>query len=149
MVGGVKGAASLRRLLRKLPDASRQALGDELKAIGDRLLARAKAETPVRTGALRAALGVRVAVKTLQLRLGLVRKADRNRFFYGYILDHGRRARSGTTKSGRKWAVSAIAPSRYEFVFGRRRDLRDNELPKLRAALERELERAARGAGDD
>lgn len=149
MASAVKGAASLRRLLRRLPDASRQELGEELKAIGDRQLAKAKAETPVRTGALRAALAVRVAVKTLQLRIGLVRKVDRSRFFYGYILDQGRKAQSGKSKSGRNWAVSGISAGRYEFVFGRRRDIQQNEIPKLRTALDRVLERAARGAGDD
>ena len=149
MASGVKGTASLRRLLRRLPDASRQALGDELKAIGERLLGRAKAETPVRTGRLRAGLGFTVAVKTLQLRLGLVKKADRRRFFYGYILDQGRKAKTGVSKSGRRWAVSAIAPSRSEFVFGRRKDFQQNELAAMRKALERELIKASRGAGND
>lgn len=146
---GVKGAASLRRLLRKLPDESRKALGDELKAIGERLLGRAKAETPVRTGGLRAALGFRVGVKTLQLRLGLVKKADKRRYFYGYILDQGRKAKEGVSKSGRRWRVTAIPASRYEFVFGRRRDFQQNEVPKLRTVLDRVLEQAARGVGND
>lgn len=145
----VKGTASLRRLLRRLPDASRQALGDELKAIGQRLLARAKAETPVRTGRLRAALGMSVAVKTLQLRLGLIKKADRRRLFYGYILDQGRKAKSGVTKNGRRWATGAISPSRYEFVFGRRKDFQQNEIPNMRKVLDKVLSDAARGAGND
>lgn len=149
MASAVRGAASLRRLLRRLPDASRQALGDELRAIGERLTARAKAETPVRTGRLRAALGFRVAVKTLQLRLGLVKKADRRRFFYGYILDQGRRAKAGKSKSGRNYRVTAIPSTRYEFVFGRRRDFQQNEIPRLRTVLDRVLEQAARGSGDD
>lgn len=149
MVSAVKGAASLRRLLRKLPDAARQGLGDELKAIGERLLGRAKAETPVRTGRLRAALGMSVAVKTLQLRLGLIKKADRRRLFYGYILDQGRKAKQGVSKSGRRWAVTAIPSSRYEFVFGRRRDFQQNEIPNMRKALDKVLIDAARGAGDD
>lgn len=157
MASKMKGAASLRRLLRKLPDESRKALGDELTRIGERLIGRAKAETPVRTGRLRAALGFRVAVKTLQLRLGLVKKADRSRFFYGYILDQGRKAQvveARRRKPDGSYSiypiqVSPISPSRYEFVFGRRDDFKRNEIPKLRMVLDRVLLKAARGAGND
>ena len=148
-MAGVKGAASLRRLLRRLPDASRDALGNELQAIGNRLLARAKAETPVKTGRLKAALAVRVAVKSLQLRLGLIKKQDKRRLFYGYILDQGRKGKSGISKSGRKFNITPIPSNRYEFVFGRRKDFQVNEVPKLRSVLDQVLTQAARGAGDD
>lgn len=148
-MAAVKGAASLRRMLRRLPDEARKELGDEMVAIGNRLLGRAKMETPVRTGALRAALGVKVLVKSLQLRLGLIRKADQKRFFYGYILDAGRKAKSGTSKSGRRWRVTAIPASRYNFVFGRRWGFKQLEIPRLRAVLDRVLLAAARGSGND
>ena len=153
MAGVVSGAASLRRLLRKLPDASRQELGQELQRIGNRLLGRAKAETPVRTGRLRAALGVRVGVKTLQLRLGLITKANQRRRFYGYILAQGRAAKTVTIRRGPRagatMRVSGIAPSRYEFVFGRRADFREQEVSRLRKVLDRVLMRASREAGTD
>ena len=147
--GTVKGVSSLRRLLRKLPDESRKELADELTAIGARLIGRAKNETPVRTGRLKAALAFRVAAKTLQLRLGLVKKADRRRFFYGYILDAGRKGKVGKSRSGRNYTVTPIPASRYEFIFGRRRDFQQNEIPKMRAALERVLKRASQGVGND
>jgi len=153
----VKGVASLRRLLRRLPDAARMELSDELQAIGKRLTTRAKAETPVKTGRLRAAINFKATVKGLQLRIGLVKKADRKRFFYGYILDAGRKAQ--TVKAKRRKAdgsystynmrIKAIDPSRYEFVFGRRKDFQQNEIPKLRSVLDRVLTTAARGAGND
>lgn len=153
----VKGVASLRRLLRRLPDAARTELSNELQAIGRRLTATAKAETPVKTGRLKAAINFKATVKGLQLRLGLIKKADRRRFFYGYILDAGRRAQ--VAKAKRRKAdgsystytvnVKAIPASRYEFVFGRRRDFQQNEIPKLRSVLDRVLTNAARGAGND
>jgi hypothetical protein len=153
MAGVVKGAASLRRLLRRLPDQSRQELGDELQRIGNRLLGRAKAETPVRTGRLRGALGVRVGIKTLQLRLGLLTKATRRERFYGYILDQGRAAKTVTIRRGPRagatMRVSGIARARYEFVFGRRADFREQEVSRLRAVLDRVLARASREAGSD
>lgn len=153
----VKGVASLRRLLRKLPDAARIELSDELKAIGARLTATAKAETPVKTGRLRSAINFKSTVKGLQLRLGLVKKQDRKRLFYGYILDAGRKAKvvkakrrkADGTYSTYNMRIRAIDPSRYEFVFGRRRDFQENEVPKLRTVLDRVLTNAARGAGND
>ncbi|MFN3424890.1 MAG: HK97 gp10 family phage protein [Novosphingobium meiothermophilum] len=157
MAGRVKGVGSLRRLLRRLPDAARMELSDELQAIGKRLTERAKAETPVKTGRLRAALNFKATVKGLQLRLGLIKKADQRRFFYGYILDAGRKAK--VVKARRRRAdgsystytinVKAIPASRYDFVFGRRKDFQVNEIPKLRTVLDRVLTNAARGAGND
>lgn len=153
MASRTKGAASLRRLLRRLPDAMRDGLADELRAIGNRLLGRAKAETPRRSGRLAAALRVRVAAKTLMLTLGLLSKSDRRRFFYGYILDEGRAAKQVTIKRGPRagstMRISPIARERYNFVFGRRRDFQENEIPKLRGVLERVLSQVSRGSGND
>lgn len=149
----VKGAASLRRLLRRLPDSARKELGDEFVGIGQRLLGRAKAEAPVKSGRLRAALKVKVAIKSLALRLGLLTKRDKSRYFYGYILDQGRRAQRKMIRRGpRKGSyinVRGIPRDRYDFVFGRRRDLQVNEIPRLRSTLTRILQRAATGAGND
>lgn len=153
----VKGVTSLRRLLRRLPDEARKELGNELQAIGERLTARAKAETPVKTGGLKSAIGFKALAKSLQLRIGLVKKADRKRYFYGYILDAGRKAqvvkakrrKADGTYSTYNMRISAINKSRYEFVFGRRADFRENEIPKLRTVLDRVLTNAARGAGND
>lgn len=150
----VQGAGNLRKLLRRLPDAARKELAEEFTSIGARLLARAKAETPVRFGRLRNALSFRVAAKTLVLRLGLLTKRARRSNFYGYILDQGRAAKTVKIRRGpRKGAtmrIRAIGQEQYNFVFGRRRDLQQNELPKLRRVLDRVLSRAAEGIkGDD
>lgn len=153
----VKGAAALRRLFRRLPDAAREEIGNELVGIGARLLARARGEAPVgRTGRLRAALNVKVAVKTLQLRLGLITKATQRKGFYGYILDQGRRAKTVQVKRRTKTGISTYAMrvkgiprNRYDFVFGRVRDFRKNEMPKLRATFDRIMSRAAMGIGND
>lgn len=157
MAGRIQGVLSLKRLLRRLPDVARQELGEELRDIGVRLLINARMETPVRKGALRRVLNYTVLVKSLQLRLGLIKKADRSRFFYGYILDQGRAAKTVKAKrrkqdgsySSYMMKVSPIAQSRYEFVFGRRRDFQDNEVPRLRAVLNRILARAGQGVGHD
>jgi hypothetical protein len=116
------------------------------------MLARAKAEAPKRTGGLSGALSFKVAPKTLNMRIGLVTKAMRRKFFYGYILDQGRKAKTvqvkRRTKSGvtsYAMRVKAIPRNRYDFVFGRMRDFRTNELPHIRRALEKALSRVSRG----
>jgi hypothetical protein len=146
----VQGVAGLRRALRRLPGAVREELADTLTALSQRLLARAKAETPVRTGGLRQALAVRIARKTLTMTLGLVTRGTQRRFFYGYILDQGRRAQTVTVRRRRNTApyrlrVSPIARSRYEFVYGRRRDFGTVVVPEMREAVSRALEDVARG----
>jgi len=148
----VEGASALMRTIRLLPETAREELGDALFLIGQRLLGRAKAGTPVKTGRLRNALSSKVARKSLNLRLGLVTKSAQRKFFYGYILDSGRRAR--TAKVTRRTAggvssyamrVRGISRARYDIVFDRRRDLQTNEIPELRNVLDRVLGRAARG----
>lgn len=150
----VKGVARLRKRLRDMPDHVQADLRTEFEDIGTRLLARAKAETPTRSGGLAAALAVRVLPRSLNLKIGLITKAKRRKFFYGYILDRGRRAQ--VVKAKRRTAggisvyamrIRAIAPAKYDFVFGRRRDFLKNELPRLRRVFERSLARVSGGGG--
>jgi hypothetical protein len=149
----VKGASSLRRVLRRMPDVSRDNLADAFEAGGRRLLARAKAEAPSRSGQLRGALDLKVARKSLVMRIGLLTKRLQRNFFYGYILDIGRKAKTVTIRRGpRKGArmrIKGIARDRYDFIFGRRRDFVARELPPLRNALEASLHDVIRESGDD
>jgi hypothetical protein len=154
----VRGAARLRRVLKSLPEASREELADTMNVIAFRLLGQAKAEVPVRTGRLRGLLSAKVLVKSLTIKLGLVGKRQARQGFYGFILDQGRKAQTVKVKRRNKQTgtvstyalrVRAIPRERYNFVFGRLRDFRKNDLPRLRDALDRVLSRAARGGIDD
>jgi len=154
MASRVKGAAPLWRTLIRLPEASREELADTMNVIAFRLLGQARAEVPVRTGKLKSLLTAKVLVSSLTMKLGLVNKRAQRQGFYGYILDQGRKAqtakarrrnRSTGTISTYTVRVKAISRERYNFVFGRIRDFRKNDLPRLRDALERVLGRAARG----
>lgn len=153
MASRMTGASQLKRTLRRIPEVARIELADALTAIGRRLLARAKGEVPVRTGKLRGLLGFKVAAKTLKLRLGLVTKRAQRDGFYGYILDAGRRAQTVRAKKRRQdgsvstyaMRVRGIGRERYNFVFGRARELKQTEIPELRKVLERVLGRAAGG----
>lgn len=148
----VKGAAQLRRRLRQMPDFVRADVADAMLASGQRLAARARAEAPRKSGGLASALSWRLAAKTLRLRIGLVTKATRRKFFYGYILDQGRKAQTVQVKRRTKSGVSVysmrvrpIARTRYEFVFNRVKDFRTNELPHIRRALEKALRQVSAG----
>ena len=151
MASAVKGGARLRRTLRRLPDFVKADVVDQLRVAGSRLTAKAKAETPRRTGGLAGAIAFRVLEGSLKLRIGLLTKGQRRRFFYGFILDAGRKAKTVTIKSGKRrgarMRISPIGRNRYNFVFGRRSDFLRNELPGLRSALEKALSRASRGGG--
>lgn len=149
----VKGASSLRRALRQMPDATRDHVADALQDAGRNLLVRAKAETPLRSGKLRAALSMKVARRTLVLRVGLLTKKAQRDLFYGYILDVGRKGKTVTISRGpRKGARMRIRPiprTRYDFVLGRGRDFRRSELPRVRRALEFALHDVIEGSGND
>jgi hypothetical protein len=153
----VKGGPQLRRALKAGPDIAEEELGQTMQGITARLLGRAKAEAPVRTGLLRGLLNARFMPKSLKIKLGLITRAAQRKGWYGYILDQGRKAR--TVKAKRRRAdgsisnymmrISGISRERYNFVFGRRLDFQKNELPKMRDAMQRALRRIARGAQAD
>lgn len=136
----LKGVASTRKLLRQIPPAAKEDMATILAGAAPALLAAMEADAPAKTGALRAALDVKLLRKSLRLRIGLVSAATNRKFFYGRILEFGRKA--NTASRG-----GPIEPR--PFVFKRR--------PALRGALNRQLSRfwedtltiAAIGVGDD
>ncbi|KKC24929.1 hypothetical protein [Sphingomonas sp. SRS2] len=159
MIGGKwLGVRSTRRFLANIEPEARRELNDEFQAIGDRLLGNALAETPRRYGGLVSAIQKRVTIgASLILRLGLLTRRAKSEFFYGYILDQGRRAGRANAARVRKDGtverylvnVGAIGRSKYNFVFGRRADFDANELPRLRSIFDRILRRASAGVGND
>lgn len=122
-----KGRAKLRRMLRSLPDDAREEIADVFQSNAPGLLAYARARTPVKTGAGRNLLGVRVSRKMLRLSLGLLTKVKQRAGFYLNILDRGRRPQtvraSRRTPSGTlsryAFRVKPIPDARYDIVFGR------------------------------
>lgn len=122
-----KGRAKLKKLLQRLPDTVRTEIAKLFDEKAPAALAFSRANTPKRTGALAAALRVKVYPKRLALRLGLMGKADNTRFFYGRILDRGRRPQ--TVKAKRTSAsgavtqytirVGALPAARFDIVYGR------------------------------
>jgi len=127
------GARSFRKLLKQLPDSAKQEMAGILADAGPSLLAAIAADAPVRTGALKAALQQKLLRTSLRLRVGLINKAANRRFFYGRILEFGRKAQTVTIRSGPRagalMRIRALQPR--PFIFAKR--------PKLRSALNNSL----------
>lgn len=148
----VKGAASVRRVLRALPDAARAEILDVMEAGSVDLHRLIVANTPRRTGDLRAGIKRRVLKQTMRMQVGLIgTKKGRAKLFYGRILDLGRKAQS--VRVNRKGArtyvmrVRRIAPKR--FVSGRYPDVRKIMNARLKGIWDRVLRTAATGGSDD
>jgi HK97 gp10 family phage protein len=94
----VKGAAALRRKLRRMPDEFAVELKGAIAEGANEVLVEMQARAPVspwwRTkefGHLRDALSTSITLKGLRARIGLVRPRDRNLFFYARFLEYGTR----------------------------------------------------------
>ena len=153
-----KGRAKLKRLLQRLPDTVRLEIATLFEDQAPAALAYARASTPKRTGALAAALRVKTYRKTLRLRMGLMGRADNSRFFYGRILDRGRRAQAAKAKRRNASGavtnyivrVSAMPAARFDIVYGRVAAYVRNLIGvPARDIFARALRRAGAGGGAD
>lgn len=136
----VKGAAHLRRTLRRIEPEQRVELGEALTQAGEALMAELVALTPQRSGGLVSLYDYRLDRAGLVLRVGLVTKAARRDGFYFRYLDIG-------TKG---YPPRNIPPMRALRI--RERALAANRDRILKAAADGmaiALERAARGGGRD
>lgn len=143
-----KGARSMQRLFRNLPDAMHRELEDVLDQGGTEVQRAIIARTPRQHGTLAAGIQKRLLRKTLRLRVGLIgTKRERKKLFYGRILDLGRKAQTVTARRRRNapytMRVRAIAPKR--FVTGRYADVRNSIGRRLRNVWDRVLSRVGRG----
>ena len=176
---GLKGAGQVRWLLRRMPDAVQAEIVDLYRQAEAPALAAARAGVPVRTGALRSAMRTQILTRSLIFRVGLIGKKANSRFFYGWILEVGRKAKvvrvnrgartyesvrviaradgraTGTRRvsaAAQRYAlrVSAIPATRYDMVKGRAKaQIRQLIVDPLRTIWDKALRRAALGAGDD
>lgn len=157
----IKGVASFKRLLQRLPDSANKRIVTFLSAAGPPLAAKMKSMVPVlatprpdRTpGAARASISWKVTPKTLNLKVGELTKRDV--VFYAHILDVGRRAQTVTvTRTARrgggppyKMNVRSLKP--LYIVRSIRASFRWESLPGYSQLLTSILQDAAQGVGDD
>lgn len=165
----VKGAAKVRRLMKRMPEAVQREMRVSLEAAGQLLGETIRARTPRRTGELSKGIRHKVFPTTLKMQVGLIgSKKIREGLFYGRILEFGRRAQTvrvtrGTTVSKSYSArnkraagatlakpyllrVKAIAPMR--FVTGPLVDLRAVINREIKDIWQRSLAKVAEG-GDE
>lgn len=157
----IKGVASFKRLLRRLPDSANKKVIDFLNAAGPPLRAKMQAQIPVlatprpnRTpGAARNSITFKVTPKTLNLKVGELSKRDI--VFYAHILDVGRKAQTvNVTRTARRGGgppypmlVSALLPR--HILSKTRVAFRADSLPGYRTLMDEILRDASQGVGDD
>jgi len=165
----IQGVSRVRKLMRRMPDAARDELVQELNVTGAEIARLVRAKAPSRRGDLRDGLSHKVFPKTLRLQVGLLgSKAERTGLFYGRIQDLGRKAQIvrvirhlGRGKVGRylmkggarvvdrkpyDMRVRAMAPKR--FVTGRYPELRRQLVRNVRGIFVRALSTMT-GVGDE
>lgn len=149
----VQGAASVRRVMKNLPDAMRDEMVDVLEEGSIELQRLVVAATPRRTGSLRAGIKRRVLKQSLRMQVGLLgTKKGRARLFYGRILDLGRKAQTVNVtrrKNAAPYLMRVRGIQAKRFVTGRYPDVRAVIGRKLRGIWERALPKAAGGGSDD
>jgi hypothetical protein len=151
----IKGAASFRRLLKRLPDSADARLVAVLQQAGPILAERMKERLPYRTGHLQQAISWRVTPNTKNLKVGLLSKAGNRKLFYGHIIDIGRRDRIvRATRHNKSGSVSTYllhvkAKAGIFLESAGLRDFRNDVLPDFRKLMDSILLDAARGAGND
>ena len=154
----LRGLVHVRRLMQRLPDSVSQEMAKTMEEVRPVAIAIAKAGAPVRTGGLRAALNGQVYPKTLRFRIGLLTRRVQRNYFYGYILEVGRKAQTvrvkrrtpsgGVTEYAMR--VSAISPQVHDMVQGRARGrIRELFRTPLNKLFDRALRDAAKFAGPE
>lgn len=151
----VRGAAKLRRLMKRLPESVRGEIIEVLDSAGVKLRDAIKARTPRRTGALQAGISYRVYPRTMRMQVGFLgSKKTRAALFYGRILEFGRKAQIAKAARPNKSGgisrytvrVKAIAPKR--FVTGRMTDLRSTINKEVKDLWQRSIAKVAEGGID-
>lgn len=150
----VKGAASVRRVMRALPDAARDELLEVLESGSVEIQRLVIAKTPTKSGALRKGVKRRVLKKTMRMQVGLLgTKRGRSKLFYGRIQDLGRKAQTVSVTRGRAkgkaYLMRVRAMKGKKFVTGSYPDARKSITQRLRGIWDRVLRKASAGAGNE
>jgi hypothetical protein len=96
----VRGDRAFKRILDRLPDVVRQQIVGQMKVTGTQILSQQRARAPMRTGAVKAALSMRVLSKTMKLKVGLLGKPINRKLFYAHIVQYGRKAKTVLVERG-------------------------------------------------
>jgi hypothetical protein len=88
----LQGIITVRKLLKRLPDAVRQELVVQHHLTGREVLALQNAKVPRKSGKLAGGLSMKVLPATGTLRVGLIGKPINRRLYYGRIVQFGRKA---------------------------------------------------------
>jgi hypothetical protein len=123
----VQGLADSYSLLDRIPQAARDQLAVEEARIGYEVLAAQQRDAPKRTGGLSGALSVQLMIEELRVRIGLLAPKAR-RFFYGRIIERGRRAQIvSATRGGTSYKLRVGALAAHPFIQVERPEIRADQ----------------------
>jgi hypothetical protein len=148
------GDRAFRRLIKRVPEAARDEIVEDLDHAGNAILAAQKADAPRKTGALAAGLSKRVYRGSMRLRVGLIGKPINRRLYYAAVIQGGRTAqtvnvnrRTSSGMSSYQLRVRAMAAQ--PFIFSARvHEIRRTLGGRIRTFWDRTLRRAANGVTD-
>lgn len=151
-MSSVRGAAKLRRLIRRMPEAVQQEIVGSLDSWGRELGGAMRARTPRRRGTLLSRIRHKVFPKSLRMQVGLLgSRKVRQRLFYARILDLGRKGQSVRARRRRKdgsvstYAMNVGAIRAMRFVTGPLSDLRTGMNKHIKGIWTRALRRVSEG----
>lgn len=153
---GLRGAGHVRRLLKRMPDSVAAEIVAVMEQVRPKAVTMARWEAPTRSGGLKRAISGRVYPRSLRFRVGLLTKRVQRKFFYGHILEVGRKAKTvqvrrskpsgGVTQYALR--VKPIPSQRYDMTGGKnRRRIRELFRQPLRQIWDKALRNAAGHAG--
>lgn len=142
MARHIKGAGRIGKLLRAAPQTIRGEIARAMDKGGRSILAVMKARAPTRSGRLKAGLDYKVAVRSLRLKVGLLKtKSGRSDLFYGRIQDLGRKEQTVKVRRARTqpYVMRVRGAPGKRFVTGQFTELRTIMRNELRGLFNRAL----------
>lgn len=141
----IRGDKAFAKLIKRMPKEIQNQVEQLLRETGAEVLAEQTSRAPVRTGALRRGLSMKVLPKSRRLQVGLIGKPINRRLFYGRIIEFGR---TGQTVRARRaggkpylMKIRGTAPRPFiytvdrEQIYSRFRALWDRVLAKVSAGV--------------
>lgn len=119
-----------------------------LRETGAQVLTEQKSRVPVRTGALKQGLSMKVLPKSRRLQVGLIGKPVNRKLYYGRIVEFGRKGQTVRARraGGKPYLMKVRGMAPRPFVYSVNRE---DIYSRFRSLWDRVLGRAAAGVSDE
>lgn len=148
MLRRVRGDRSFVRLLKQMSPAIQGEVETLLRETGAQVLTEQKSRVPVRTGALKQGLSMKVLPKSRRLQVGLIGKPVNRKLYYGRIVEFGRKGQTVRARraGGKPYLMKVRGMAPRPFVYSVNRE---DIYSRFRSLWDRVLGRAAAGVSDE